>query len=129
MTILTLIIRAWTGELGFGRYFNQYLALELGAGYFKTKATRHRVWNYRLPEESLDFNIVPATATLKLILPLGIFELYGLGGGGAYFFWTDKKVSTDNRYASSSAIITRLCGAALPAQAPALSLHPMFFSP
>ena len=50
----------------------------------------------------MDFNLVPLTGALRAIIPLGAFELYGLGGGGAYFLWTDSKVSTNNRSSSSS---------------------------
>lgn len=53
-------------------------------------------------EATLDFNLVPLTGALRAVIPMGNFELYGLGGGGAYFLWTDSNVSTNNRTASSS---------------------------
>jgi hypothetical protein len=92
----------FNGEIGFGHYFNQFVALEVGSGYFKTRSKGDLGLGISSAEASLDFNVVPATAALKLIIPMGIFELYGIGGGGVYFLWTDTKVSTDNRSSSSS---------------------------
>jgi hypothetical protein len=92
----------FNGEVGFGHYFNQYVALEVGSGYFKTRSTGDLGLEISSAEATLDFNVVPATAAFKVIIPIGIFELYGIGGGGAYFLWTDTKVSTDNRTSGSS---------------------------
>jgi opacity protein-like surface antigen len=92
----------FNGELAFGRYLNQNLALELASGYFKTRATRSTSGEFASAEANLDFNLVPLTGALRAIIPMGNFELYGMGGGGAYFLWTDSTVSTNNRSASSS---------------------------
>jgi hypothetical protein len=91
----------FNGEVSFGHYFNQYVALEAGSGYFKTRAQGDLGIGLSSAEGTLDFNVVPVTAALKLIIPLGIFELYGIGGGGAYFLWSDTKVSTNNQTAGS----------------------------
>jgi outer membrane protein W len=90
----------FNGELAFGRYLNKNLAFEVASGYFKTRATKSA--DVVSAEATLDFNLVPLTGALRAIIPMGAFELYGLGGGGAYFLWTDSSVSTNNRSASSS---------------------------
>ncbi len=92
----------FNGELAFGRYFNKNLAMEVASGFFQTRATRSASSDIASAEATLDFNLVPLTGALRAVIPLGAFELYGLGGGGAYFLWTDSKVSTGNRSSSSS---------------------------
>jgi hypothetical protein len=92
----------FNGELAFGRYFNRNLALEVASGYFETRATKNARSEISSAEAKLDINVVPLTIALKGIIPLDIWELYGIGGGGAYFLWTDSKVSTDSRSSSSS---------------------------
>ena len=77
--------------------------MEFASGYFKTKATDTTRFGISSAEATLDINVVPLTVALKGIIPVGGgFELYGIGGGGAYFLWTDSKVSGDNINASSS---------------------------
>ena len=92
----------FNGELAIGRYFNRNLAGEIASGFFATRATRNASLEISSSEATLDINVVPLTVALKGIIPLDIWELYGIGGGGAYFLWTDSKVSTDSRSASSS---------------------------
>ena len=92
----------FNGEIAFGRYFNKNLALEIASGYFETRATRNASFEISSAQATLDINVVPLTVALKGIIPLNIWELYGIGGGGAYFLWTDSKVSTDSRSSSSS---------------------------
>ena len=92
----------FNGELAFGHYFNKNLALEVASGFFQTRATRSASSEFTSAEATLDFNLVPLTGALRAVIPLGAFELYGLGGGGAYFLWTDTSVSTNNRSSSSS---------------------------
>lgn len=72
----------FNGELAFGRYFNKNLALEVASGYFKTRATKTA--DVASAEATLDFNLVPLTGALRAIIPLGAFELYGIGGGGLF---------------------------------------------
>jgi outer membrane protein W len=92
----------FNGELAFGHYFNRNFAMELASGYFKTKATDTTRFGISSAEATLDINVVPLTMALKAIIPMGSFELYGIGGGGAYFLWTDSSVSGGNINASSS---------------------------
>jgi opacity protein-like surface antigen len=65
------------GEVALGRYFNRYLAGEVGVGYFKTTSGSNQV------------TVVPATVTGKGIYPLGEVELYAGAGIGAYFAKAD----------------------------------------
>jgi opacity protein-like surface antigen len=65
--------KGFDGELALGRYFNRYLAGELGLGYFKTTAGSDQVTVY------------PVTVTGKGIVPLGEVELYAGAGIGMYF--------------------------------------------
>ena len=92
----------FNGELAFGHYFNRNLAGEIASGFFETRATRNASSGISSAQATLDINVVPLTVALKGIIPLDIWELYGIGGGGAYFLWTDSKVSTDSRSSSSS---------------------------
>jgi len=92
----------FNGELAFGHYFNRNLAGEIASGFFGTRATRNASSEISSAQATLDINVVPLTVALKGIIPLDIWELYGIGGGGAYFLWTDSKVSTDSRSSSSS---------------------------
>ena len=92
----------FNGELALGHYFSRNLALEIASGYFETRATKDASFEISSAEATLDINVVPLTIALKGIIPLDIWELYGIGGGGAYFLWTDSKVSTDSQSSSSS---------------------------
>lgn len=75
----------FAGEIAYGYYFLPMLALEVGAGYFESKGSPAAE-----PGEA-KLKVVPLVATGKVLLPLGIFEPYGLFGIGAYF--TDLDVS------------------------------------
>jgi outer membrane protein W len=92
----------FNGELAFGHYFNRNLAVEIASGFFETRATKNARFGISSAQATLDINVVPLTVALKGIIPLDIWELYGIGGGGAYFLWTDSKVSTDSQSSSSS---------------------------
>lgn len=92
----------FNGELAFGHYFNRNLAVEIASGFFETRATQNARLGISSAQATLDINVVPLTVALKGIIPLDIWELYGIGGGGAYFLWTDSKVSTDSQSSSSS---------------------------
>ncbi|MBT1072881.1 outer membrane beta-barrel protein [Pelotalea chapellei] len=69
----------FTGEVAVGHYFFPFMAVELGAGYFQSK-------NSPVLPAGTDamLRVVPLVATGKLLLPLGVFEPYGLFGIGAY---------------------------------------------
>ena len=117
----------FNGEVAFGHYFNKNLALEVAAGYFATRATRNARFEISSGQANLDINVVPATAALKVAIPLDIFELYAIGGGGAYFLWTDSNVSTNNQsYSSSDQYNQTLAGGFLGAGA-SLKITPNVF--
>jgi outer membrane protein W len=85
----------FNGELAFGHYFSRNFALEIGSGYFQT----NRSSNSNYGNATLTFNVVPVILSLKGIIPLdkGV-ELYGIGGGGAYFLWSSTSASVNNQY-------------------------------
>jgi outer membrane protein W len=88
----------FAGEVAFGHYFLPFLALELGGGYFESKGS---------PAASTGeakLKVVPLIATGKLLLPLGIFEPYALGGIGAYI--TDLDVDGNNSNFHGSTEVT-----------------------
>jgi outer membrane protein W len=68
----------FAGEIAIGHYFLPMLALELGGGYFESKGSPAAE-----PGEA-KLKVVPLVATGKVLLPLGMFEPYGLFGIGAY---------------------------------------------
>lgn len=75
----------FAGEVAAGHYFLPMLAVELGAGYFESKGSP------AAESGETKLKVVPLIATGKVLLPLGIFEPYGLFGIGAYI--TDLDVS------------------------------------
>jgi len=68
----------FAGEVAIGHYFLPMLALEVGTGYFQSKGSPAAE-----PGRTM-LKVVPVVATGKVLLPLGIFEPYGLFGVGAY---------------------------------------------
>jgi outer membrane protein W len=68
----------FAGEVAVGHYFLPFLAVELGGGYFESKGSPAAQ-----PGEA-KLKVVPLVATGKVLLPLGVFEPYGLFGIGAY---------------------------------------------
>ncbi len=76
----------FSGEFAFGHYFNPYIAVELGVGYFQTEGdvtVSVPGSKYRSNEK---IEVTPLTASLKFILPVNIYvEPYIIGGIGAYF--------------------------------------------
>jgi outer membrane protein W len=88
----------FAGEAAFGHYFLPMLAVELGAGYFESKG------NPAAQPGETKLRVVPLTATAKVLLPLGIFEPFGLVGIGAYI--TDLDVRINNGDSRSSSEVT-----------------------
>jgi len=88
----------FAGEVAFGHYFLPMLAVELGGGYFESKGSPAAA----VGESKL--RVVPLIATAKVLLPLGIFEPYGLAGIGAYI--TDLDVRINNGDSHSSTEVT-----------------------
>jgi hypothetical protein len=117
----------FNGEFAFGQYFNKYFALEGASGYFKTRATQKGRFEISSAQATLDVNVVPLTLALKGIIPIGIFELYGIGGGGAYFLWTDSQISTDSRSSSSSDKYNQTLGGGFLGAGASLKITPNFF--
>jgi len=80
----------FAGEVAYGHYFLPFLAVELGAGYFQSKNSP-----VAQPGNTM-LRVVPLVATGKVLLPLGIFEPYGLFGIGAYITDLDVHGNTGN---------------------------------
>lgn len=83
----------FNGEIAIGRRFNPNMALEMGLGYFNTKAEFAAAGPgfYLREKDSLD--VVPITLSLKAIVPVNRFEFFGIGGIGAYYVYGDLKLS------------------------------------
>jgi opacity protein-like surface antigen len=88
----------FAGEIAFGHYFMPMLALELGGGYFESKGSPAAG-----PGET-KLKVVPLIATGKVLIPLGIFEPYGLAGIGAYI--TDLDVDSNIHNSQGSTEVT-----------------------
>lgn len=65
------------GELAYGRYFHKNLAVEFGVGYTKSSGSG--------PSDGVDLTIIPFTAAVKGVLPMGDFEPFATLGVGAYY--------------------------------------------
>lgn len=88
----------FAGEIALGHYFMPILALEVGVGYFQSEGSAEAQ-----PGET-KLEVIPVTATGKLLIPIGMFEPYGLFGIGAYF--TDLEVSGNTGTFDGSSEIT-----------------------
>lgn len=82
----------FNGEIAIGRRFNPNMALEMGLGYFNTKAEFAAAGPdfYLREKDSLD--VVPLTLASKAIAPVNRFEFFGIGGIGAYYIYGDLKL-------------------------------------
>ena len=85
----------FAGEIAAGHYFLPNVALEVGAGYFQSEGSAAAQ-----PGET-KLKVVPVTATGKVLIPIGMFEPYGLFGIGAYFTELDVNGNTGNFSGSS----------------------------
>jgi len=84
----------FNGEFAFGHYFNPYLGLELGIGYFQTEGNSNVVYPGATYRGNENIEVTPLTASLKFILPVNIWvEPYGIAGIGAYFIYDHIDVS------------------------------------
>ena len=70
------------GEIAFGHFFLPSFALELGAGYFKSKGT---FTSPTAASHQMDFNVIPVLVSAKVFIPMGPIDPYGELGVGAYF--------------------------------------------
>lgn len=87
----------FNGEIALGRQFNKNFAAEMGLGYFNTKGKESFAGTidtitYRVIADS-KINIIPVTLTLKGIYPINKWDLFALGGIGAYFVSGDLKLN------------------------------------
>jgi len=73
------------GEIGFGHYFNQNWAVEMGVGYTKTNASASATSGGTTASGSLDITIIPITLGLKGSVPMGGFTPYATAGIGLYY--------------------------------------------
>jgi len=88
----------FSGEIAVGHYFLPMLAIELGGGYFESEGSAAATAG------ATKLKVVPLIATAKVLLPLGIFEPYGLAGIGAYI--TDMDVDINNGSSRTSTEVT-----------------------
>ncbi|MDD5286543.1 MAG: outer membrane beta-barrel protein [Desulfuromonadaceae bacterium] len=88
----------FAGEVAIGHYFLPMLAVELAGGYFESKGSP------AAGPGDTKLRVIPMIATGKVLLPLGIFEPYGLAGIGAYF--TNMEVSNNTGSVRGSTEVT-----------------------
>lgn len=72
----------FAGEFAFGHYFSPSFALELGLGYFNSKAA---FADGTATQGELEFNVIPLILSAKVFIPVGPVFPYGEFGVGAYF--------------------------------------------
>jgi outer membrane protein W len=82
----------FAGEVAVGHYFMPFVALELAAGYFESEGSQGGNSNLK---------VVPLIATGKVLLPMGIFEPYGLAGIGMYISDLDVRINNGHSHSSS----------------------------
>jgi opacity protein-like surface antigen len=95
----------FNGEFAFGHYFNPYLALELGVGYFQTEGDVIVVYPGATYHGDEKIEVTPLTASLKVSIPVSIWvEPYAIAGIGAYFVYDHINVSNSHHdYISDNA--------------------------
>jgi len=95
----------FVAEIAFGHYFMPMLALELGAGYFESKASP------AVPPGERKFKVVPVTLTGKVLFPIGPIEPYGEFGIGGYIAKVDVSGTPSNVSASTESVFGLHAGA------------------
>jgi opacity protein-like surface antigen len=80
---------AFYGELGFGHYFNNHFAVELGVGYTKPEGSLSGPGS----SASFDLTIIPVTLGVRGSIPSKVFEPFATAGLGAYFAEIESSVS------------------------------------
>jgi outer membrane protein W len=83
------------GKVAGGHYFLPNAAVEVGIGYFQSEGSAAAQ-----PGET-KLHVVPVTVTGKFLVPIGVFEPYGLFGIGAYFTKLDVNDNIGNFSGSS----------------------------
>ncbi len=90
----------FNGEVAYGRRFNQNLALELASGYIgtgdgtATGSVTSRTTGAVYPSRNKgELYAIPVTLAIKGIVPIQKgFEVYGIGGAGAYYVHAKQSV-------------------------------------
>jgi opacity protein-like surface antigen len=84
----------FNGEFAFGHYFNPYLAVEMGVGYFQTEGDVIVIYPGATYHGDEKIEVTPLTASLKISIPVSIWvEPYAIAGIGAYFVYDHINVS------------------------------------
>jgi opacity protein-like surface antigen len=81
-------------EASYGYYFNQYLAIDLGVGYFKVDKSESYYADGRQVQKDTDIEVNTFTVAINAIAPIDPFELYALGGAGIYYAYGERKIDT-----------------------------------
>jgi opacity protein-like surface antigen len=78
----------FNGEVAIGQRYNENFAAELGVGFFHTDNSFKNSGSVQglnfSTEEKDTIDVIPIILTFKGIIPVGKFDLYGLGGIGVY---------------------------------------------
>jgi outer membrane protein W len=77
------------GEISLGHYFNDFFALELGAGYFQTDR-ESEVSDLNIAES--DIWAIPVTLSARFVIPLYGVKPYVMGGVGFYYVKAETEV-------------------------------------
>ena len=75
----------FNGQAALGHYFTPNIAAELGLGYFATSGTGSGEFDGVPGTATGDLYAIPLTLALKAIYPIDKWEIYAIGGVGAYF--------------------------------------------
>ena len=95
----------FVAEVAYGHYFMPMFALELGAGYFESKASA------AIPAGEAKFKVVPLTLTGKVLFPIGAIEPYGEFGIGGYITETDVSGTVNEALDSTKSVFGLHAGA------------------
>ena len=95
----------FVAEIAYGHYFMPMFALELGAGYFESKASA------AVPAGETKFKVVPLTLTGKVLFPIGSIEPYGEFGIGGYITETDVSGTVSQAIDSTESVFGLHAGA------------------
>jgi len=95
----------FVAEIAYGHYFMPMFALELGAGYFESKASA------AVPAGETKFKVVPLTLTGKVLFPIGAIEPYGEFGIGGYITETDVSGTVSQAIDSTESVFGLHAGA------------------
>jgi len=95
----------FVAEIAYGHYFMPMFALELGAGYFESKASP------AVSAGETKFKVVPLTLTGKVLFPIGPIEPYGEFGIGGYIAEADVSGTPSNFSGSTESVFGLHAGA------------------